>query len=43
MLLAYAPFQNDSLFSDLGDEVNLPEPIKEYPLLKFDRIFEVVG
>lgn len=43
MLLAYAPFQKDSLFSDLGDEINLPEPIKEFPLLKFDRIFEVVG
>lgn len=39
-LLAYGPFEKGTLFSDLGEEVNIPRPIKEYPLVRFDRIFE---
>ena len=40
-LLAYAPFEKGTLFSDLGEEVHIPRPIKEYPLVRFDRVFEV--
>ena len=39
-LLAYAPFEKGTLFSDLGEEVHIPRPIKEYPLVRFDRVFE---
>ena len=39
-LLAYAPFEKGTLFSDLGEEVHIPRPIKEYPLIRFDRVFE---
>lgn len=39
-LLAYAPFEKGTLFSDLGEEVYIPRPIEEYPLIKFDRVFE---
>ena len=38
-LLEYAPFEKGSLFSDLGDEVIIPKPIKEHPLVKFDEAF----
>tara|TARA_B100001093_G_C26851399_1_gene1025339 strand:- start:4087 stop:4728 length:642 start_codon:yes stop_codon:yes gene_type:complete len=40
-LLAYAPFEKGTLFSDLGEGVHIPRPIKEYPLIKFDRVFEL--
>ena len=36
-LLAYSPFEKGTLFSDIGEEVNIPVPIKEYPLVKFDE------
>ena len=39
-LISYSPFERGTLFSDLGDEVNIPEPIKEYPLVNFDKVFE---
>jgi hypothetical protein len=39
-LISYSPFEKGTLFSDLGDEVNIPEPIKEYPLVNFDKVFE---
>jgi len=39
-LLAYAPFEETSLFSDLGEEVIIPKPIKEYPLVNFDKAFQ---
>jgi len=34
-LIDYAPFEKGTLFSDLGDEVIIPTPIKEYPLTHF--------
>ena len=34
-LIDYAPFEKGTLFSDLGDEVIIPSPIKEYPLTHF--------
>jgi len=34
-LIDYAPFEKETLFSDLGDEVIIPTPIKEYPLTHF--------
>lgn len=39
-LLAYAPFKQGTIFSDLGEEVFIPLPIKEYPIVNFDKVFE---
>ena len=36
-LLAYAPFEKGTLFSDLGDEVHIPAPKKDYALVKYDE------
>ena len=36
-LLAYAPFEKGTLFSDMGDEVLIPSPIKEYQLVNYDE------
>ena len=37
-LIDYAPFEKGTLFSDLGDKVIIPSPIKEYPLTHFLNI-----
>ncbi len=37
-LLLYAGMRAKPLFSDLGDKVFIPEPIKEYPLINFLRV-----
>ena len=34
-LIDYAPFEKGTLFSDLGEKVIIPSPIKEYPLTHF--------
>ena len=34
-LLAYQPFGEGTLFSDLGDKVIVPEPIKDYKIVNF--------
>tara|TARA_Y100001970_G_scaffold98028_1_gene123238 strand:- start:1452 stop:2123 length:672 start_codon:yes stop_codon:yes gene_type:complete len=34
-LIDYAPFDEGTLFSDLGEKVIIPSPIKEYPLIHF--------
>ena len=39
-LLAYSPFEKGTLFSDMGDEVIIPRPFKEYPLIKFDKLYK---
>jgi len=39
-LLAYAPFEKGTLFSDVGEEVNIPEPIKEHTLVNYDEAFK---
>tara|TARA_Y100000816_G_scaffold59760_1_gene39310 strand:+ start:273 stop:917 length:645 start_codon:yes stop_codon:yes gene_type:complete len=36
-LIAYAPFEKDTLFSDMGEEVIIPKPIKDYALVNFDE------
>jgi hypothetical protein len=38
-LLAYAPFEKGTLFSDTGEEVNIPKPVKEYSLVNYDEAF----
>lgn len=42
-LIDYAPFEKGTLFSDLGDEVIIPSPIKEYPLTHFLDIIPKYG
>lgn len=42
-LIDYAPFEKGTLFSDLGDEVIIPTPIKEYPLTHFMDIIPKNG
>ena len=37
-LIDYAPFEKGTLFSDLGDKVIIPSPVKEYPLVHFTDI-----
>ena len=37
-LLAHAEHQELPLFSDLGEDVFLPTPVKEYPLIHFLRV-----
>ena len=39
-LVSYSPFEDGTLFSDLGEDVFIPSPKKEYPLKNFDRVFE---
>ena len=38
-LIAYAPFEKGTLFSDIGEEVNIPEPVREYPLVNYYQVF----
>lgn len=40
-LLDHAAIKELPLFSDLGDDVFIPEPVKEYPLINFLRIADV--
>ena len=42
-LIDYAPFEKGTLFSDLGDEVIIPAPFKEYPLTHFLDIIPTNG
>ena len=39
-LIAYAPFEKGTLFSDIGDEVHIPSPIKDYSLVKYDQAYK---
>jgi len=39
-LLNHEPFGEDTLFSDLGEDVWLPSPKKDYPLSSFDEVFK---
>lgn len=39
-LLAHAPFEEGTLFSDLGDDFYIPKPIKEHKIVNFDRVFD---
>ena len=40
-LLYYGKYRDRPLFSDLGKQVFLPEPVKEYPLVHFLRVADV--
>jgi len=40
-LLNCAPFEGHNLFSDLGEEVFIPTPIREYPLTHFLEVADV--
>ena len=39
-LHAYAPFEEGTLFSDLGEEVLMPKPLREFELIYFLKVFE---
>ena len=39
-LVSYSPFEEDSLFSDLGEEVEIPKTEKDYKLIKYNEIFK---
>ena len=39
-LMGYEPFEDDTLFSDCGEPVILPKPIKDYPLVHFLEIVQ---
>ena len=38
--ISYAPIDGPNLFSDLGEKAFLPEPIKDWPLTKYYKIYE---
>ena len=40
-LLCYGEMKEQPLFSDLGEEVFFPDPVKEYPLIHFLRVADV--
>ncbi len=39
-LIEYAPFEKGTLFSDMGDEVNIPRPVNEFEMKSFYKIYE---
>lgn len=39
-LVSYSPFEEDTLFSDLGEEVSIPKTEKNFELIKFNEIFK---
>ena len=40
-LLQNSPLEGENLFSDLGDDVFIPTPVKEYPLVHYSKISEL--
>jgi hypothetical protein len=42
-LIEYSPFEKGTLFSDLGEEVIIPSPVKDYPLVHFMDIIPENG
>ena len=40
-LIDCAPFDKGTLFSDIGEDIFIPEPTKEYPLVKYDEAFKL--
>ena len=38
--IAYAPMTEPNLFSDLGEKAFVPEPVKDWPLIKYYKIYE---
>ena len=39
-LVSYSPFEKDNLFSDLGQEVEIPKTENDYELIKYNEIFK---
>ena len=39
-LIAYAPFEEGTLFSDLDEEVIIPKSIEDFKLINFDQIYK---
>lgn len=39
-VVSYKPMEGLNLFSDLGDEAFIPEPVKDYPLINYLKIYE---
>ena len=39
-LLAYQPMEGPNLFSDLGEQVFIPSPIKEYKPIHYLKIYD---
>tara|TARA_R110000803_G_scaffold193120_2_gene256060 strand:- start:447 stop:1094 length:648 start_codon:yes stop_codon:yes gene_type:complete len=37
--ISYSPIDGPNLFSDLGEEAFIPEPIKNYPLKEYSKIY----
>lgn len=42
-LLSYAGTKETPLFSDLGEEIFFPEPVKEYPLIHYLKLADAEG
>jgi hypothetical protein len=40
--ISYSPIDGPNLFSDLGEQAFIPQPVKEYPLIKYYEIFEKI-
>ena len=40
-LLAYQPFKEENLFSDLGDQAFIPNPVKEFKPVHYLKIYEL--
>jgi len=40
--ISYSPIEGHNLFSDLGEQAFIPQPVKEYPLIKYYEIFEKI-
>jgi hypothetical protein len=40
-LLENAPFEGETLFSDLHEEIFIPKPIKEFPIVHFLKVGEI--
>ena len=40
-LIAYQPFEGDSLFSDLGDSAFIPAPLKSFPIVHYKELQNV--
>jgi len=38
--IAYAPITEPNLFSELGEKAFVPEPVKDWPLTKYYKIYE---
>jgi hypothetical protein len=40
-LLENAPFEGETLFSDLHEEIFIPKPIREFPIVHYLKVSEL--